>query len=292
MREFAWRVFAGELNSSDYEFSEGGDRVPTYLVTPLGAKVNRLLAVGVLTELDNLGDEREPMWKARVYDPTGSFFITAGQYQMEAAGALSKLKPPAFVSVIGKCRVYSPEEGVVYVSVRPELIKEVNSYLRDYWILDACKSLKGRLDLVREALELETRTKDKLMALGCREELAEGIVLATDHYDNIELGRYEQMLVDALRYILEEDRNQDETDIAQKGAESAMEGSVEAPDKEEIILELIDNLDTNGKGANWDEIVSLAKKKKIRENELEEAINDMFESGKIFEPVLGKIKKA
>ncbi|MCK5548521.1 MAG: hypothetical protein KAI64_05875, partial [Thermoplasmata archaeon] len=79
MREFAWRVFAGELNSADLEYSEGGERAPSYLVTPLGAKVNRILAVGVLTELENQGSDTEPMWKARLSDPTGTFYITSGR---------------------------------------------------------------------------------------------------------------------------------------------------------------------------------------------------------------------
>jgi len=291
MREFAWRVFAGELNASDFEHSEGGERVPTYLITPLGARINRLMAVGVLTELENLGDEREPMWKARVSDPTGTFYITAGQYQMEASMALSKLKPPAFVSVIGKSRVYSPEEGVVYISVRPETIKEVDSYIRDYWILDSCKSLKDRIDTVKEALKLESPTKDKLRALGCREELADGIVLAMGHYKEIELEKYEEMLVDALRYLLEEESSQEESELVQKDSAQEKKETVEE-DGESEILQIVESLDKDGRGANWDEIVSAAKRKKIKEKELEELINNMFEKGKIFEPVLGKIKKA
>lgn len=290
MREFAWRIFAGELNNSDLEHSEGGDRTPTYLITPLGAKVNRLLAVGVLTELENTGDEREPMWKARVSDPTGTFFITAGQYQPEAASALSKLKPPVFVSVMGKSRVYSPEEGVVYISVRPEVIKEVDSYVRDYWILEACRGLKQRLDAAKEAAKLEEVTTEKLRALGFRKELTDGIVLASGHYKEADVERYEEMLVDALRYLLEEESNTDEKDLVRK--DETDESVKEEKDKEETILEIVEELDRNGKGASWDELVTGAKKRKMKEEELEELTNLMLENGKIFEPVLGRIKKA
>ena len=41
-REVAWRLFAGEYNESNFEVGGGGDRAPTYVVTPLGARVNRL----------------------------------------------------------------------------------------------------------------------------------------------------------------------------------------------------------------------------------------------------------
>ena len=46
--------------------------------------------------------DEEPMWRARVSDPTGVFYLSAGQYQPEAAIALSKIKPPTYVAVIGK----------------------------------------------------------------------------------------------------------------------------------------------------------------------------------------------
>jgi RPA family protein len=292
MREFAWRIFAGELNSSDFEHSEGGERAPTYLITPLGARVNRLLAVGVLTELENLGDVQEPMWKARISDPTGTFYVSAGQYQMEAAAVLSKLKPPAFVSVMGKSRVYSPEEGVVYISVRPEIVKEVDSYFRDYWILEACKSLKTRLDAVREALKLEEVTKDKLMALGFRKELSEGIELAKRHYKEIPLERFEELLIDALRYLLEEDSNPDELDLAKKSVQTGDNEEGADKNRQEIILQVVEELDKDGKGASWEDVVSNAKKRKIAEEELEELTNALLEDGKIYEPVLGKIKRA
>ena len=42
-REVAWRVFAGEYNSSNLEIKGEGERAPSYIVTPLGAMINRVL---------------------------------------------------------------------------------------------------------------------------------------------------------------------------------------------------------------------------------------------------------
>ncbi|MEE9507408.1 MAG: DNA-binding protein, partial [Thermoplasmata archaeon] len=64
-REVAWRVFAKEYSDSDFQFSEGGERSPSYVVTPLGAKINRLFVVGVITDIDNVGSDDQPMWRAR-----------------------------------------------------------------------------------------------------------------------------------------------------------------------------------------------------------------------------------
>ena len=57
MREVAWRVFADEFNSSSVEMRDEGEYAPAYVLTPLGALVNRVYAVGVLTEVENIGTE-------------------------------------------------------------------------------------------------------------------------------------------------------------------------------------------------------------------------------------------
>ena len=88
-RETAWRVFAGEYNDSTLEASDGGERSPTYVVTPLGARINRLFVVGVLTDIENVGTEQGPMWRARITDPTGTFHVYAGQFQPTAAATIA-----------------------------------------------------------------------------------------------------------------------------------------------------------------------------------------------------------
>ena len=49
-RQPAWRVFAGEFNDSTFEIKGEGDMTPSYVVTPLGAKINRVFIIGVLTD--------------------------------------------------------------------------------------------------------------------------------------------------------------------------------------------------------------------------------------------------
>src|SRR2546428_10884082 len=111
MREVAWRLFASEYNDATLEMDGGGERAPSYVVTPLGAKVNRVFVVGVITDVENVGTDIQPMWRARVSDPTGTFRIYAGQYQPEAAATLSKLKPPVFGAIGGQSRIDSPQAG-------------------------------------------------------------------------------------------------------------------------------------------------------------------------------------
>src|SRR2546429_1814447 len=102
------------------------------------------------------------MWRARISDPTGTFHVYAGQYQPEAAATLSKLKPPVFGAIVGKSRVYSPEAGSVFTSIRPERIKAVDETVRDYWILEACPAPPKRLDNTAGAPEKKPPPKEGL----------------------------------------------------------------------------------------------------------------------------------
>jgi RPA family protein len=85
-REVGWRIFAGEFNDSTHVLSSDEERSPSYLISPLGAKINRVFAVGVITDLENLGSPTEPLWRARLRDPTGTFFISAGLCSLPLSG--------------------------------------------------------------------------------------------------------------------------------------------------------------------------------------------------------------
>src|SRR5256712_7848202 len=130
------------------------------------------------------------MWRARISDPTGTFHVYAGQDQPEAAATLSKLKAPVFGAIVGKSRVYSPESGAVYTSVRPERVKAVDETVRDYWILEACRSLQKRLDAMAEAQKMDPLTVEALMKIGVKAAIADGILQAGEPHREGGLARY------------------------------------------------------------------------------------------------------
>lgn len=156
-REVAKRVFAKEFNASSLTFKESDDQfAPAYVLTPTGAKCNRVFIVGTLTEKENVGEEQES-WRARVTDPTGAFVLYASQFSPEAAQALSDLEAPEFVAVIGKPRVYKTQEGEVLVSVRPEAILPVDAGTRDQWVLDAINATADRLITLKEGADPDAK---------------------------------------------------------------------------------------------------------------------------------------
>src|SRR5439155_1615228 len=204
-REIAWRVFAGEYNDANQDVSDGGERSPSYVVTPLGAKINRLFVVGVLTDVENVATDEAPMWRARLQDPTGTYHMYAGQYQPEASAALAKLKRPAFAAVTGQSRLFPPDSRGTYPTIRPQTVKA------------------------------------------------------------------------------EEEGSAPDT--ASKAADAAQEA------REQTVLGIIGELDSDGKGASWDGITARAGKAGVDKDALEELINSLLDKGLIYEPILGRMKK-
>ena len=194
-REVAHRLFAAEFDDADFSYSESDEeRAPNYVVTPTGARVNRLFLVGVLTELEQVNDD---VLRARVVDPTGPFVIYAGQYQPDELAFLEAADPPMFVAVTGKARTFQPDDSDrVFTSVRPESISEVDADTRDRWVVQAAEQTVSRIGQMASAKQAGLAGDELRLALldqGIAESAAAGITLALDHYGTT--GDY----LDALR---------------------------------------------------------------------------------------------
>jgi len=149
-REVARRAFAAEFNDASHTFKESEDeRAPVYLLLPTGERANRVFVVGTLTEKEDVGEDSE-YWRGRVVDPTGTFFVYAGQYQPDAAGMLRELEPPAYVAIAGKPRTYETDDGTVNVSVRPESITVVDAATRDRWVVETAERTLERVEAFDE----------------------------------------------------------------------------------------------------------------------------------------------
>ncbi|PHQ39342.1 hypothetical protein DJ69_06520 [Halorubrum persicum] len=204
-REVAHRLFAAEFDDASLSYSESDEeRAPNYVVTPTGARVNRLFVAGVLTEVERVNDETR---RGRVVDPTGAFVTYAGQYQPEAQAFLERADPPSFVALTGKARTFEPEDSDrVFTSVRPESLNEVDADTRDRWVVSAAEATLDRLAVFAAALDSDLRGEALRAALesgGAPASLAAGIPKAIAHYDTstayVEALR--RLAVDALELI-------------------------------------------------------------------------------------------
>ncbi len=296
IRETAWRVFATELNSASYEIKAEEEMKPSYQLSRLGAPINRVLVAGVLTEKEDIGADGEPMWRGRIQDPAGGFvFINVGRFQPDAAATMAEVEVPSRIAVIGKVKSYNAEDGKVWISVRPERIVVIDDKVQNEWLLDTANSTWKRLKDMKRALSLSDRSEQGLISAGFGEISARGISKAIEEYGVPNSEDYLKAIQKALRLLLP-DKNIDlgfPEDLADAPEEIEIDNdsTEQSEDKEEIILQLLEQLDTDGKGAPRDELEEETSKRGITPMELEAISNTLLDKGIVYEPNLRYLKR-
>ncbi len=295
-RETAWRVFANELNTSTLEIKATEEKMPSYLVSPLGAKINRVLVAGTLTEKANSGTPEEPLWRGRIQDVNGQFFLNVGRFQPDAMAAMADLEPPCFVAAVGRVRAYTTDDGRTFVSVRPERLIKIDEATLNEWLLDTAQSAWTRLKWMKQVVSVPDAKVPDLIKMGMSPVQAEGMLYALDNYGEMpDSSVYLKTIQNALRRLLPE-----------KDVDFGFpEGMQDAPDEididdspsgqnhgqmEDIILSLLGELDTDGKGAPRDELERRAEAEGISAIELEEISNILMDKGLVYEPNLRYLK--
>ena len=296
-REAAWRVFAGELNSSSLERKGNDEKSPSYLITPLGAMINRVMVTGVLTDKENRGTEDDPIWNGRIQDVSGSFYINVGKFQPEAAATMADLEAPEFVAVIGKVRTYSPDETRTFVSLRPERIVKIDEATRNLWVLETAKATWDRIIRMRNAIAISDSDVNTLISKGYTQQEAEGILSALDHYGVPSSEKYLKLIQGSLKLLLPDDNidlglPEDESDLPDEiDIPSQPTGNSDsAADSEDIILNILRELDDGPRGAPRDEVDRRAEMGGITSYQVEEICNSLMDKGLVYEPNLGYLK--
>ncbi len=294
-REPAWRIFSSELNNAVPIPSGEDEYAPTYVISPLGAKINRVLVVGVITDITNVGSDEEPLLRATVSDPTGPVYVSAGQYQPIAAQALSELNPPEFVAVVGKVRVYSPEPGVNYLSVRAENVRPVAEDLRDTWVIEAAKSTLERIEAMKEVLNMDIPDAEEVHKIGFRKRIADGVVRATQEFGTTDLEYYLSSVIDAIQ-MLNPDAKTPSIDQftlpkgAPRPAAAPKDEKIDASNEEdeELVLEVVKGL-AEGDSIALMDVIEACESKGLDKVRVEEAINALMDKGLVYEPILGQL---
>ncbi|MCD6447640.1 MAG: hypothetical protein J7L58_01155 [Thermoplasmata archaeon] len=272
MREPAWRIFAAEYNDANHVIQARGEKAPKYVITPLGAKINRLFIVGVLTDVEEIGAEGIRR-RARISDPTGIHVVYAEAFKPEVASILADMPIPSYIAIVGKARIYEPEEGVLYLSARAEMAKEVSVKERNYWIIEACKNMLIRINAMKDAMNMKNVTAKQLMELGYPPLVAEGVAEALKVYKDVDIHHYEIMAKEALSFIT--------------SGRKEMKQNYE--EEEEKIIKIIEELQGE-EGASWDDVVEKAKQEGMEREIVDEVIASLMEKGLIYEPQLGKLR--
>jgi RPA family protein len=282
-REIAKRIFAKEfeacreLDKSAMSAYDADSKSPNLLISPLGLILNRVFIVGVLTELDSIGTQNE-MWKARIVDPTGAFTVYAGQFQPDASIFFSTVKVPAFIALTGKARIYEPEPGSVFISIRAEEANVVDEDIRNRWVVDTAEQAVDRLEAFSDALASGYRgetLREYLLERGVSEELAEGISIA------LERDSFPREFAKQLRASIREGLR-----VLSLESEDTAESRV---DQKEFVLELLREMGGN-KGIDYSAFVDSAVSRGIPEDVVEDVVRSLLAGGQCYEPKIGIIR--
>lgn len=283
-REVAKRVFAKELEacrelekSARLDFQAADPKAPNLLISPLGLILHRVFIVGVITELDSIGTQND-MWKARIVDPTGAFTIYAGQYQSDASVFFSTVQIPAFIALTGKVRIYEPEPGSVFVSIRAEEANAVDEEIRKRWVVDTAEQTVEKLEAFSDALASGYRgekLREYLMDKGISPELTEGISII------LERERAPQEFAKLLRASIMEGLKSLDFDSGNDTGANA--------DQKEFVLELLKDMG-GSKGVDYGAFVDAAVSRDIPEEFVEEVVRSFLEDGQCYEPRIGIIR--
>jgi uncharacterized protein len=304
LREPAWRVTTRELESSLEEEKGEGERPATYLLSPFGARMNRVLLAGNLSPAESIGrDEAQSFWRARLADPTGAVAVTAGSFQPRAMAQLRSAAAPRPAIVVGKVHLFRGRDGVGYVSVRAEAVRSVAEAEERAALADIVRQTLDRLDLLERVEKDPALSEETLRGEGVPTAWLRAARESRLRYPNVDRPAFRRDLKPALRRVAGESGPSRPASPAPltitvthappprppSPAPSAAERA-----EESLFLDQLDeaaDVSTDGY-ADLKEVLTRVSSHGLVEERAEAILNRLEEEGVIEEPIVGKLRRA
>jgi uncharacterized protein len=304
LREPAWRVTARELESSLEEEKGEGDRAASYLLSPFGARMNRVLVTGTLSPAEPLGrDESQPFWRSRLTDPTGAVAVTAGSFQPRAMSQLRSSTAARPALVVGKVHLYRGRDSVGYVSVRAESVRFVAEAEERAALADIVRQTLDRLDLV-ERLEKDPATREEaLLEDGVPRAWVRAARESLRRYPNVDRPAFRKELASAVRRVAG-----DFGPVPSRGPPPPAVTVTRAPPpkapapapsaaeraEESVFLDQLDEIaDVSVDGyADLKGLIARVASRGLVADRAEALLNRLEEEGVVEEPIVGKLRRA
>ena len=295
---------ARELESSLEEERGEGDRAATYLVSPFGARMNRVLLSGTLSPAEPIGrDESQPFWRARLTDPSGAVAVTAGSFQPRAMAQLRSSNSARPAIVVGKVHLYRGRDGVGYVSVRAEAVRFVAETDERSVLADVVRQTLDRLDLVERIEKGPSVADDRLVADGAPRPWVRAAREALRRYPSVDRAAFRHELRAAVRHVAG-----DSGPVASSIGPAPTVTITRAPParppppppstaeraEESAFLDQLDEIaDISADGyADLKELLGRVAERGMSADHAEAVLNRLEEEGVIEEPIVGKLRRA
>tara|TARA_Y100000287_G_scaffold111512_1_gene89413 strand:+ start:765 stop:1703 length:939 start_codon:yes stop_codon:yes gene_type:complete len=303
-RQPALPLLASEFGESTLHQQGSGEYDPLFLITKLGAKVNRVIVAGLLERLEPRETANgATIWQGQIRDPSGTHYFSVGDYAPESMRELtvqlsSRIDDGEVIMLMmtAKARYFQTDEGAVYTSLRPEEAAVISRTVYREWLVRAAKGMLTRIDAHEKSINSE-KSIDSLAKAGVPENLIEGLLLAGEHYGEIDKESYRLNILQTLD--IAEDKEVSTVPVVQAQKSLVVEES-QSDDKESAkenqdgdinsaILDLVKRLD-KGEGVDFDTVLNNASARGYDRDAAEAALDELSEDGEIHEPRFGWFK--
>ena len=292
-RQTAIRLFAREFYESSLPDGGQGEFDPRFIVTKLGARVNRMYVAGVIERLERRDTERGPMFSGAVRDPTGLHLWSVGSFrpelhiEMEELVARFESGDRFLMACIGKSNHYTTEDGGFRCRMQMEDYAIIDRDVYANWLVETADHTMRRIDALGKAQSAETTDANALRDAGVPADLIDGLGLAMNHYGDWDAEGYKVGVLQALsaaegRVVSFEEIEAEPDSAASPQEDSETEETEETSaeptpspnnlDMEAVILEIIAE-NAGPEGIDYDSIMKLCAARGLND---EDSIEDVI----------------
>jgi RPA family protein len=306
-RQSAIRIFAQEYSDSNLPLEGVGEYAPSFIITKLGAKVNRALFGGVIDRFERREGDNGPTYSGHLRDATGGvhrFQIAPFQPELhaDAEELLARFESGDrfLMMMIGRARWFESDDGGIFTSFRAEEFTTVERSVYVNWLVEASAATLRRLDAYNLSLESEN-TNESLKSAGVPADLIEGMILAKNHYSSFDPENFKVGVLQSLSMALSSN-SEIEQMITSTEESTVLEVPENSPqmkndfvksdskptdDVDDVILNVIRS-SSNPDGMPYDSIVLACVEAGFSRESSEDAIEDLRDiKCEIIEPRFG-----
>ena len=297
-RQSAVRLFAQKYRDTSLTEEGSGEYDPSFVITKIGAKINRVLVCGVIDRMERREGDSGPNYSGHVRDPTGSYLFSVASFQPELHPDFEELMARFesgdrfLMALVGKARWFETEDGGMFTSLRAEEFTVIDRECYTNWLVETAEATLRRIDAHSTSLEADP-TPAALEAAGVPRDLVDGLILARGHYGEFDPEGYRVGVLQALsmatgRTSLMEPPQPTATTLEETASQApeSSEPAAEPGDAIELILETVRSRDT-GEGVEYNDLVTALVHGGHSRESAEDAIDQARDQGEVMEPRFG-----
>ena len=296
-RQSAIRIFSNEYRDASLPEEGSGEYDPSFIITKIGAKINRALVCGVIDRVERREGENGPNYSGHIRDPTGTHLFNVASFQPELHPDFEELMARYetgdrfLLALVGKARWFETEDGGIFTSLRAEEFSIIDKECYTNWLVQTADATLRRIDAHSSSLESDLNPA-ALEAAGVPSDLVDGLILARGHYGDFDSEAYQVGVLQALsiatgRTNVIETEAEDAPTLEQSTTDAPTPQAPSEPsDAVETIIEIIRSRDT-GQGVDYNDIVAALVNAGHSREDAEDAIDSARDQGEVMEPRFG-----